>query len=373
MQIGGFQAATGPAKPRYMPSTGASDASRRRPRQTPGVIEMIVGIHEAPIFASDTEWDRAQAALNEARFGDGLPLVVPTRARIDRMLDGIVNSGRSLGSLPPMQGELTIGAVAYCCVLAGCTPPELPVVLTAATATLEPDFNLLGIQTTTGTAAVCLVVHGPVVAQLGMNSGANCLGPGNRANACIGRALQLVLSKIGGAIPGETDMATMGQPGKYAFCFAEGSHSLIPPLPVRRGLDGGVSAVTVIGVSGTQEVLPRRPGTEPEMVLLPIVDAMHGARLANNGGEERPGREQFALIPHEMADLIQKHGWDLPAIQDFLWQNPPPNAGTPWPLTRTARDMHLISTGGIGVKMTCLAPWAGGSVSVTRALLSIRP
>ena len=176
---------------------------------------MLVGADDGLIFAADTDWDRAQQALAEAGFGDGLPLVMPTQARMQQMLAGVADPGRSLGAMAPLFGELTIEAIAYCCVLAGCKPVELPVVATAAVATLADEFNLLGIQTTTGTPAVCVVVHGPVIRALDMNSGTNCLGPGNRANACIGRAVHLVLTHIGGARPDIADMATMGQPGKY--------------------------------------------------------------------------------------------------------------------------------------------------------------
>ena len=54
-----------------------------------------------------------------------------------------------------------------------------------------------------------------------MNSGVNALGQGNRANATIGRALQLVIRNVGGGRPGGVDRATLGNPGKYTFCFAE--------------------------------------------------------------------------------------------------------------------------------------------------------
>ena len=116
--------------------------------------------------------------------------------------------------MPPMFGDITPDAVAYQCVIAGCQPPELPVVLAAATAILEPDFNLLGIATTTGTACVALCVHGPIARKLGINAGTNCLGPGNRANASIGRALQLCIRNIGGARAETGDMnATRSLPG----------------------------------------------------------------------------------------------------------------------------------------------------------------
>jgi hypothetical protein len=320
---------------------------------------MLVGADEALIFPADTDWDRAQQQLAEAGFGDGLPVVIPTQARMRQMLVNVADPGRSLGAMAPLFGELTLEAIAYCCVLAGCRPSELPVVATAAVATLADEFNLLGIQTTTGTPAVCVVVHGPAIRDLGMNASTNCLGPGNRANACIGRAVHLVLTHIGGARPDIADMATMGQPGKYIFCFAEGEHPLIRPL-------------TVIGVSGTLEVLPRQPADGAEHPLLAIIDAMQGARLAYGAGRDRPAGEQFILIPPEIADLIQKHGWDLPRMQEFILQNSPPSlGGAPWPLARSAGDINCILTGGAGIKMTCLAPWGGGTYSVTRPLVSI--
>jgi hypothetical protein len=333
---------------------------------------MLVGADEALIFPADTGWDRAQQQLAEVGFGDGLPVVIPTQARMRQMLVNVADPGRSLGAMAPLFGELTIEAIAYCCVLAGCRPSELPVVATAAVATLADEFNLLGIQTTTGTPTVCVVVHGPAIRDLGMNASTNCLGPGNRANACIGRAVHLVLTHIGGARPDIADMATMGQPGKYIFCFAEGEHPLIPSLSRRRGIAATTSAVTVIGVSGTLEVLPRQPADGAEHPLLAIIDAMQGARLAYGAGRDRPAGEQFILIPPEIADLIQKHGWDLPRMQEFILRNSPPSlGGAPWPLARSAGDINCILTGGAGIKMTCLAPWGGGTYSVTRPLVSI--
>ena len=195
-----------------------------------------VGDREAPLFAGDTDWDAAQAVLLDLELTDGLPVVVPTPARLAAMLAGR-DPETSFGAMPPLFGEITTQAVAWCCVVAGCRPAELPVVLEAAIATLEPEFNLLGIQTTTGTPTVAALVHEPAASALGMNAGTNCLGPGNRANACIGRALRMVLTDIGGARPLVGDMATMGQPAKYGMAFAEGAHPFAAPLHVRRGLD----------------------------------------------------------------------------------------------------------------------------------------
>lgn len=324
---------------------------------------ITVGDRDAPLFGGDVDWDTAQTALLDAALSDGLPAVVPTRARLTAMLAGR-DPASSSGFMPPLFGELTNEAVAYCCVIAGCVPREFPLVLEAAIATLEPDFNLLGIQTTTGTPTAALLVHGPEIERLDMNAGTNCLGPGNRANACLGRALRLVLTNIGGARPLIGDMATMGQPAKYGLAFAEGAHALVPPLHVRRGLGQGDSAVTVIGLSGTVEVLPEAGASTPEAVLRPALTAMRGARQAGSGGKQREPGEQFLLLPAEMADVIAKGDWTLADAQAFLWRE----SGTDWPIARAAEDIHIILTGGAGVKMTCLVPWGGGTFCVTRRL-----
>ena len=66
-----------------------------------------------------------------------------------------------------------------------------------------------------------VMVSGPGRAKLGINAGTNCFGQGNRANATIGRAVQLIMLNIGGAKPGTTDRSTQGTPAKYSFCFGE--------------------------------------------------------------------------------------------------------------------------------------------------------
>ncbi|MBN9561495.1 MAG: hypothetical protein J0H14_12325 [Alphaproteobacteria bacterium] len=297
-------------------------------------------------------------------LGDGLPLVPPTARRMDRMLAGVVDPERSYGPVPPLFGDLTAAAIAYQCVLAGCVPAELRVVLTAVAACLEPQFNLLGIQTTTGTPTVAAIVHGPIVRSLGMNAEGNCLGPGNRANACIGRAVQLALTNIGGARPGIGDMATMGQPGKYTFCFAEAGNASLPSLPARRGLSGDHGAVTVLGVSGTMEVLPLSEDATPQGVLGPLAAAIRGAQIASNAGRARPASEQFLLLPPEIFDRFAKAGWTLADIQAGMVR-----ALSEVEVECSAEDVCPVLTGGAGIKMTYLPLWSGGTRSVTAELL----
>ena len=316
-----------------------------------------------PVVDEQTGWESAQQILTDAELSDGLPLVPPTRRRLDAMVAGIKGRSESCGLMPPMFGDITAESIAYQCVIAGCRPAELPVVLAAAEATLDADFNLLGVATTTGTACVALCVHGPIARQLGVNAGTNCLGPGNRANASIGRALQLTIRNIGGARPEVGDMATMGQPGKYTLCFAERNDGPFPTLTSRRGLGADTSAITVMGVSGTAEVLPGDgEGATPEAILSPIVTAMRAAIVMSSMSRKNERGEQVVLLPLEMAQKIVRHdGWDLLRVQRYMFDE---GQG----VARAPDAIHPIVTGGAGYKMTYLPIWGGGSQTVTRLI-----
>ena len=327
-----------------------------------------------PLFRQGIRWEDAQAELESLDLSDGLPMVPPTLDRFDAMISGRDAPDQSFGHLMPLMGELTLEAVAYNCILAGCRPEELPVVLTAAEACTDDGFNLLGVLSTTGTPTVAICVHGSLVTDLDMNAGSNALGPGNRANACIGRAVSLIMRNVAGAKPGVADMATMGQPGKYTFCFAESAHPGFPSLPERRGFGANESCVTVLGVSGTAEVLPISGGESPEAVLQPIAAAMNSSIDVSSLTRKPERNEQIFLMPPEMANILAKAGWDLARVQDYLYNARKPyaydgeNDPDDRPLAPAADDIHPIITGGVGVKMTHLPLWAGGSRTVTRAV-----
>ena len=116
----------------------------------------------------------------------------------------------------------------------------MPVVIAAVEAALEPPFSLHAVVATTMFVGPIVIVNGPIRKMIGMNSGVNALGQGNRANSTIGRALQLTIRNVGGGKPGGVDRATLGTPGKVGFCFAENEEdSCWEPLSVERGIAPG--------------------------------------------------------------------------------------------------------------------------------------
>jgi hypothetical protein len=203
-------------------------------------------------------------ACFERGWSDGLPVVPPTPERVLRMLRGTDRRpDEELGLIPPDMVPCTVEKVAINAVMAGCKPEYMPVVLAALDAALTEEFGLHGILCTTMFAGPMIMVNGPVARAIGMNSGANALGQGNRANATIGRALQLIIRNVGGGRPGEIDRATLGTPGKYTFCFAEAEDSDWLPLAQERGIREGASAVTLFAGEGVQGIVDQK-SRDPE-------------------------------------------------------------------------------------------------------------
>ena len=175
-------------------------------------------IHDVP--------DDLLAAIDycyEQGWTDGLPVVPPAVDRVDAMVAHLGRPGEDSDRHPSRRPDSTsrVHAAAVNAVMAGCLPEHFPVVVAAFEAMDRPDFNFHGSTASTGGSAPLLIVSGPYADEIGMNSDVNLFGPGNRANATIGRAVRLILRNVFQMIPGISDKSTQGNPGKYSFCIAE--------------------------------------------------------------------------------------------------------------------------------------------------------
>ena len=111
-----------------------------------------------------TAADEAAAleSLHELGCTDGLPVVIPTPERVERM---VLASGYDgdlvLGEMGPQMGVATVNMVATAAVMAGCLPDYMPVVLAAVNAVIDPAFDLAEMQSTTHCTAPLIIVNGP--------------------------------------------------------------------------------------------------------------------------------------------------------------------------------------------------------------------
>jgi hypothetical protein len=244
----------GPGLPELRPGCGSLSVD---PARAPELAVRFTGskLHARRIEIATLE-DEAEAFFDRG-WTDGLPIVPPTEARVLRMLEGTTRAPQEIVAVvPPDLAPCTVEKVAINAVMAGCKPEYLPVVLAAVEAACTDEFNVHGLLATTMSVGPVLMVNGPIRQRIGMNSGGNVFGQGNRANSTIGRALQLVIRNVGGGRPGEIDRATLGNPGKVGFCFAEDEEgSPWTPLSTDYGFAEGVDTVTLFPGEGPRTIV----------------------------------------------------------------------------------------------------------------------
>ncbi len=270
----------------------------------------VAQVHEAP--------DDLLAAIEycyEQGWTDGLPVVPPEASRVESLL---AYDGRApdtvLATHPATGLECTLLAAATNAVMAGCLPEYLPVLTAAFEAMDQVPFNFHGSTASTGGSAPLLIVSGPIVDDIGMNAGANLFGPGNRANATIGRAVRLILLNVFRMIPGISDKSTQGHPGKYSFCIAErADKNPWPGLNVELGYSPEVSTVTVYAGAGFLNV-ENHGGNTPEAILETVADAMA------NYGCISLGQTVVVLSP-EHAEIVAGTGWSKADVRAFLFEH----------------------------------------------------
>jgi hypothetical protein len=383
-RVSGFQG-IGAGLPAFRPGCGARNVE-------PGKLEdLLVRFEETGLTARRVELgddeDEFEATF-ERGWSDGLPVVPPTERRVLRMLTGTARDPNEVvGLCPPNLAVLTVEKVAINAVMAGCKPEYLPVVLAAVEAALDPAFALHGVLATTMFVGPVLVVNGPVRRQIGMNARGNVLGQGNRANATIGRALQLIVRNVGGGRPQEVDRATLGNPGKYTYCFAEDDEgSCWEPLSVERGIPPGVSAVTVFAGYGLQGIVDQK-SREPESLARSMAEslkAMHNVKLA-------PACDALLVVCPEHERTFRDAGWSKARLYEELYKlceipgemliagargiaegGPPSLAGTIRNKFRPGGLMIVRAGGGAGMFSGIIGGWssggAAGSLPVTRPI-----
>jgi hypothetical protein len=151
---------------------------------------------------------------------------------------------------------------------------------------------------------------------LGINSGTNCFGQGTRANAVIGRAVQLLTMNIGGARPGSMDRSTQGSPAKYSWCFGENEEeSPFEPYSVRRGFAPGESVVTVAATEGPHNINDHG-STTGEGLLMTIAGTM-AQTGSNNLYVKGP---HFLVLGPEHAATLHRDGWTAQSLRERLWE-----------------------------------------------------
>ncbi len=204
----------------------------------------------------------AQEVFHGKGWTDGLPVMPPTDDAVAACLEwAMLPPSHLIGIEPVRARSITAEKVAVNAVMAGCLPPHFPVVVTALTALLQPEFALHGPTASTGGCAVLLVINGPIRRELAMDATFSALGSADRSRAVIARAVRLVLANVLDIKPGGIDRSTLGHPGKAGYCIAEDEEATqwmslgdqrLGVAPAERGQ---VSSVTAVASMAPRQVM----------------------------------------------------------------------------------------------------------------------
>ncbi len=248
-------------------------------------------------------------------WSDGLPLMLPTEEKVERMIEACRGDNEPFLPMSPRRVIPTLRSIAANAVMAGCRPEFFPVVVGAVRAVLNPDYNLHGTLATTHPCSQGMIVNGPLRKELAINCGSNCFGQGTKANATIGRALQLTLLNVGGAKPGNMDRATQGSPAKYSFCFGENEEeSPWEPYHVRRGFAASDSVVTVLAGEAPHNINDHA-STTGKGLLTTIAGT-----ISQTGANVLSGDAPYVIVlGPEHAQTIHRDGWTIQDMQEKIY------------------------------------------------------
>ncbi|HXV10315.1 MAG TPA: hypothetical protein VD839_05880 [Burkholderiales bacterium] len=277
----------------------------------------------------------------EKEWSDGLPVIPPTEARLAAMLAATRRDpDEVIGTVPPLESEATVRAIAVHAVMAGCKPSYLPLLIAVMEAVLEERFNLTLLQATTSAGAPFILVNGPHAREIGLSGGMGCFGPGCRANATIGRALRLMMMNLGGGIPGVTALSGFGGPWRYTYCIAENEvESPWPSYASSKGFSHKENVVTAIPLEGPVLVWDDASET-PERLVVAIADMM----AAIGGGNIFRQAEMAVALSPQHAEVFARAGLSRADVHAML-------------ISRAVRRLGDIKRGGIWRGAAGAARW----------------
>jgi len=319
------------------------------------------------------------------QWSDGLPVVTPTEERVQWMLSGTRRDpAEPVGNIPPAMEPATVRTVAIHALMAGCKPEYLPVVLGGISLMLREEFNLNGVQGTMHGVAPLMIVNGPYAKKIGLHGGNGCFGPGFRANATIGRAIRLMLTNLGGGIPGVGSATVFSTSLCYTAGLTENAErSPWPSLAETRGYEAGDDVITCAMVESPR-LCYDDVSQDPERLLTGIADGM----AAMSSWNMHVRSDMVVAMGPEQATICAKTGMSHADVHQKLcemagrrvgdlrrggnWRreralkinvNPDDDDGFV-PVIKDKRDLHLVVAGGWGPLTAVCHGWGGGSRAV---------
>jgi hypothetical protein len=271
--------------------------------------------------------DEVHQRFAEEAWTDGLPIVPPTRERVEAFLahtDRVPEE--SLGVLSPSNFEASVWSVAVNGVMAGCRPEHMPVLIAAVRAIGAHDFRIQDAGSTPGWEPLA-IVGGPVTRELGFHFGPGALRMGTQPNTPVGRFVRLYMRNVARLLSppdGVTDKATFGS--AFNVVLAE-NEEVTRSLGWEtyavddRGHTPEDSTVTVMSVESVTPPIYTR-GATAEQHLQKIAEVFGGmvSHWTCCGITFGALHALLALSP-SVATVLAEQGWSKQDIRQYLYDN----------------------------------------------------
>jgi len=270
-------------------------------------------------------FDEVNRLFYENGWSDGLPLVPPTKEKVEEFLGWTDRDpDEELGILLPDNRRATPWNVAVNGVMAGCRPQYMPILIALAEAMADPEYGVEHSGNTPG-AETLIFLNGPVIGELGFNFEQGALRDGFHANTTIGRFWRLYLRNVAGFLLHQNDKGTYGNTWRVVLAENEPALSRIgwEPLSVDFGFEPGENVVTIARYTGS-DVLASAFGSRAEDVLPYLADGVakqNGWQLCFTLGLARGTLRPLLVLSPVLAATIARSGFSKRDVKQYLYDH----------------------------------------------------
>jgi hypothetical protein len=322
--------------------------------------------------------DPVCSSFERLHIGDGLPIVAPTVMRYEAMRaycpfdpDEVILDGMGPSGTP-----LTVREVVVAALMSGCRPQSVPIVLTALRGMARPQYGLLQAITTSFSGGHFVLASGPIAREVGIHGGQGCLGSGFRANATIGRAVNLAILNVCRPVPGHADLACLSSPAEYTYCMAE--DATLGPWPAmnEERFGAATTCVMMLKAEPPHAVMDLVSTSAPDLLetivdccttlgsnnayvassLVLVLNPDHVRLLAAGGYDKARLRREIHERARVPVEKVRTRG--------IVGITPTGRADGFHYVTRSPADVEIVVAGGEGGHSGVILPWALRSEAV---------
>ena len=348
-----------------------------------GLLPFLPDFDEAKSAEPGAYMEEVMDYFNAEHICDGLPIIPPTKRRYEAMLEYCPwDEGTKLADPSGPSGkEITVKDVAVAAVMAGCKPTAMPVLVAAFKALNSPLYNFNQSVTTSHPGGNMCIVSGPIAQEIGVSGKQGCQGPGYPVNATIGRAINLVLMNVLRTVPGVCDLDCIASQAEFTYCFAEKPSLAQWNMINEDRFDAQTTTVYLLKAEPIHDIIDFLSLNGHD--LLDTITAC-GTTLGSNNAY-MPGPLVVCLTP-DHAMMLKKAGYTKEMIQEhihqYVYHQTPMVNGRglmpvrpkewanrhPLPVTRSPKDVEVVTIGGRGGHSGVILPWALHSEGCVEAL-----